>query len=113
MWRLIVRRSPLVASPGYVHCPADAPLLLLADCDGSNGYRVLPFREQLQFSANQWRNLGRVCQLPSYCSNNNPIDHRPFFHIRKLATIADAAEHRARSRSNRAHNHTHRSASGR
>ncbi len=61
--------------------PADAPLLLLADCGGSNGYRVLLFREQLQCLANQLGKTIRVCHLPPYCSKYNPIDHRLFCHI--------------------------------
>jgi hypothetical protein len=31
---------------GRWHYPADSPLLLLADCSGSNGYRVPVSREQ-------------------------------------------------------------------
>lgn len=60
---------------------ADAPLLLLADCGGSNGYRVLLFREQLQRLANQLSKTVRVCHLPPYCSKYNPIDHRLFCHL--------------------------------
>lgn len=61
--------------------PADAPLLLLADCGGSNGYRVALFREQLQLLASQLGKVIRVCHLPPYCSKYNPIDHRLFCHI--------------------------------
>jgi hypothetical protein len=61
--------------------PADAPLLLLADCGGSNGYRVPLFREQLQLLASQLGKVIRVCHLPPYCSKYNPIDHRLFCHI--------------------------------
>ena len=61
--------------------PAEAPLLLLADCGGSNGYRVPLFREQLQLLANQLGKVIRVCHLPPYCSKYNPIDHRLFCHI--------------------------------
>lgn len=61
--------------------PADAPLLLLADCGGSNGYRVPLFREQLQLLANQLSKVIRVCHVPPYCSKYNPIDHRLFCHI--------------------------------
>lgn len=60
---------------------AEAPLLLLADCGGSNGYRVLLFREQLQLLASQLGKVIRVCHLPPYCSKYNPIDHRLFCHI--------------------------------
>lgn len=60
---------------------ADAPLLLLADCGGSNGYRVPLFREQLQLLASQLGKTIRVCHLPPYCSKYNPIDHRLFCHV--------------------------------
>lgn len=66
---------------GKWHYPAEAPLLLLADCGGSNGYRVSLFREQLQRLANQLGKVIRVCHLPPYCSKYNPIDHRLFCHI--------------------------------
>jgi hypothetical protein len=81
--------------------PADAPLLLLADCGGSNGYRVLLFREHLQLLANQLGKVIRVCHLPPYCSKYNPIDHRLFCHIsrslqslllRSIELIRDAIE---------------------
>jgi len=61
--------------------PVDAPFLLLADCGGSNGYRLALFREQLQCLANQLGKTIRVCHLPPYCSKYNPIDHRLFCHI--------------------------------
>ena len=61
--------------------PAEAPLLLLADGGGSNGYRIPLFREQLQLLANQLGKVIRVCHLPPYCSKYNPIDHRLFCHI--------------------------------
>lgn len=59
----------------------DAPILLLADCGGSNGYRVPLFREQLQHLATRLQRTIRVCHLPPYCSKYNPIDHRLFCHI--------------------------------
>ena len=59
----------------------DAPILLLADCGGSNGYRVPLFREQLQHLANRLGRTIRVCHIPPYCSKYNPIDHRLFCHI--------------------------------
>lgn len=61
--------------------PAEAPLLLLADCGGSNGYRVPLFRNRLQQLANQLSKVIRVCHLPPYCSKYNPIDHRLFCHV--------------------------------
>jgi hypothetical protein len=82
--------------------PADAPLLLLADCGGSNGYRVSLFREQLQCLANQLGKIIRVCHLPPYCSKYNPIDHRLFCHIsrslqslmlRSIELIREAINH--------------------
>lgn len=60
---------------------ADSPILLLADCGGSNGYRVTLFRDQLQQLANRLRRTIRVSHLPPYCSKYNPIDHRVFCHI--------------------------------
>lgn len=59
----------------------DCPILLLADCGGSNGYRVTLFRDQLQQLANRLSRTIRVCHLPPYCSKYNPIDHRVFCHI--------------------------------
>jgi len=58
-----------------------APVLLLADCGGSNGYRVTLFREQLQNLANRLQRTIRVSHIPPYCSKYNPIDHRVFCHI--------------------------------
>jgi hypothetical protein len=73
---------------GKWHYDADAPLLLLADCGGSNGYRVPLFREQLQLLANRWGRTIRVSHLPPYCSKYNPIDHRLFCHVsRSLASL--------------------------
>jgi hypothetical protein len=62
----------------YVH---NTPILLLADCGGSNGYRVTLFRDQLQQLATRLGRTIRVCHLPPYCSKYNPIDHRVFCHI--------------------------------
>lgn len=61
--------------------PANSPILLLADCGGSNGYRVPLFREQLQDLADLLQAPIRVCHLPPYCSKYNPIDHRLFCHV--------------------------------
>lgn len=61
--------------------PADSPILLLADCGGSNGYRVPLFREQIQLLADRLNRNIRVCHLPPYCSKYNPIDHRLFCHV--------------------------------
>jgi len=74
------------------------PTLLLADCGGSNGYRVPLFRQQLyRLSQHLGRTL-RVCHLPPYCSKYNPIDHRLFCHISRslqamqLTSIEDVQE---------------------
>jgi len=57
------------------------PILLLADCGGSNGYRVPLFRQQLYRLSQHLERTLRVCHLPPYCSKYNPIDHRLFCHI--------------------------------
>ncbi len=57
------------------------PILLLADCGGSNGYRVPLFRERLSWLAKELELTFRVCHIPPYCSKHNPIDHRLFCHL--------------------------------
>ena len=57
------------------------PVLLLADCGGSNGYRVSLFRQQLYRLGQRLGRTFRVCHLPPYCSKYNPIDHRLFCHL--------------------------------
>ena len=57
------------------------PMLLLADCGGSNGYRVPLFRERLFGLSQRLERTIRVCHLPPYCSKYNPIDHRVFCHL--------------------------------
>jgi Rhodopirellula transposase DDE domain len=57
------------------------PILLIADCGGSNGYRVPLFRERLSRLANQLQLTFRVSHVPPYCSKYNPIDHRLFCHL--------------------------------
>ena len=65
-----------------------ARFLLLADCGGSNGYRVPLFRQQLHQLSQLLRRTFRVCHLPPYCSKYNPIDHRLFCHLsRSLQAI--------------------------
>ena len=56
-------------------------ILLLADCGGSNGYRLPLFRERLCDVATRLEVPIRVAHLPPYCSKYNPIDHRLFCHI--------------------------------
>jgi Rhodopirellula transposase DDE domain len=58
-----------------------SPILLLADCGGSNGYRVPLFRERLHRLSQILGRTFRVCHLPPYCSKYNPIDHRLFCHL--------------------------------
>jgi hypothetical protein len=73
---------------GVHNYPAKGPILLLADCGGSNGYRVPLFREQLQLLANRINRIIRVSHIPPYCSKYNPIDHRLFCHVtRSLQAI--------------------------
>ena len=67
---------------------ATSPILLLADCGGSNGYRVPLFRQQLYQLSQLLGRTFRVCHLPPYCSKYNPIDHRLFCHLsRSLQAI--------------------------
>ena len=67
---------------------ARSPILLLADCGGSNGYRVPLFRQQLHRLSQKLDRTFRVCHLPPYCSKYNPIDHRLFCHLsRSLRAI--------------------------
>lgn len=56
-------------------------MLVLADCGGSNGYRVSLFRERLCEVATRLEIPIRVAHLPPYCSKYNPIDHRLFCHL--------------------------------
>lgn len=60
---------------------AESPILLLADCGGSNGYRVPLFRQRLHHLSQKLNRDIRVCHLPPYCSKYNPIDHRLFCHL--------------------------------
>jgi hypothetical protein len=66
---------------GKWHYDGDSPILLLADCGGSNGYRVKLFQDRLQQLSNQLKREIRVSHIPPYCSKYNPIDHRLFCHI--------------------------------
>lgn len=58
-----------------------SPILVLADCGGSNGYRVPLFRERLFELSQRLARTIRVGHLPAYCSKYNPIDHRVFCHL--------------------------------
>ena len=66
---------------GKRHYDSTSPILLLADCGGSNGYRVPLFRQQLYELSQRLNRTFRVCHLPPYCSKYNPIDHRLFCHL--------------------------------
>lgn len=61
--------------------PKAGGLLVLADCGGSNGYRVPLYREHLYKLASLIGMPIRVAHLPPYCSKYNPIDHRLFCHL--------------------------------
>ena len=68
--------------------PQEVPILLLADCGGSNGYRGNLFRDLLQQLSNRLQRTIRVSHIPPYCSKYNPIDHRLFCHVhRSLSSI--------------------------
>lgn len=56
-------------------------ILVLADCGGSNGYRVPLYRQCLHDLARTIDLPIRVAHLPPYCSKYNPIDHRLFCHL--------------------------------
>lgn len=58
-----------------------SPILVLADCGGSNGYRVPLFRQRLYELSGRLERTIRVCHIPPYCSKYNPIDHRVFCHL--------------------------------
>lgn len=66
---------------GRQQYPRAGGMLVLADCGGSNGYRVALFREQLWHTAVRLDLPIRVSHLPPYCSKYNPIDHRLFCHL--------------------------------
>lgn len=81
---------------------ATSPILLLADCGGSNGYRVPLFRQELHALSQLLGRTFRVCHLPPYCSKYNPIDHRLFCHLSRslqamqltsIEVIQDAIQH--------------------
>jgi hypothetical protein len=61
--------------------PQAEDLLILCDAGGSNGYRRLLFKEQLQRVADATGLRIRVAHYPTGCSKYNPIEHRLFPHI--------------------------------
>lgn len=66
---------------GRVRYAGAEGMLILADCGGSNGYRVALYRERLHRVAVALGIPIRVAHLPPYCSKYNPIDHRLFCHL--------------------------------
>jgi len=65
------------------HLYPDAPeLLVLADAGGSNGYRPLRWKQQLQVKVADAFGLPvTVCHYPTGASKWNPIEHRLFSQI--------------------------------
>jgi hypothetical protein len=66
---------------GQVTYPNVRRLLITADGGGSNGYRVRPWRRELQKLADELRLMVDVCHLPSGTSRWNKIEHRMFCHL--------------------------------
>jgi len=67
---------------GRVEFPGIYQLLILADCGGSNGYRVRAWKQQLQVKLSD--SLGvivTVCHYPPGCSKWNPVERRLFSFI--------------------------------
>lgn len=58
-------------------------LLILADCGGSNGYRCLAWKHELQQFSNRHRIKITVSHYPPGTSKWNPIEHRLFSAISK------------------------------
>jgi hypothetical protein len=62
--------------------PQDAPLLILSDAGGSDGYRPRVWKQQLQEQLSDPFGLAVVvCHYATGCSKWNPIEHRLFSHI--------------------------------
>ena len=61
--------------------PEATSLLAIADCGGSNGYRVRLWKTELQFLADEIKIPIRVCHLPPGTSKWNKIEHRLFSFI--------------------------------
>ena len=68
-------------SYGRKRYPTAEQLLLLCDAGGSNSYRRLAFKEELQRAADKSGLWIRVAHYPTGCSKYNPIEHRLFPHI--------------------------------
>lgn len=69
---------------GKSRYPEAGGMLILADCGGSNGYRVPLYQERLHRVAVSLGLPIRVAHLPPYCSKYNPIDHRLFCHLTRV-----------------------------
>lgn len=86
----------------YGHAPS---LLLLCDCGGSNGYRLMHFKQVLCELAEELRLDIQVAHYPPGCSKYNPIEHRLFCHVSRslravvLRTIEVAKTYIARTTS--------------
>jgi hypothetical protein len=67
---------------GARHYPDADRLLVLADCGGSNGYRIRLWKHQLQVAFCDRVGLQvKVCHYPPGSSKWNPIEHRMFSFI--------------------------------
>ena len=61
--------------------PNATSLLIIADCGGSNGYRVRLWKIELQALADEFQLPISVCHLPPGTSKWNKIEHRLFSFI--------------------------------
>ena len=69
---------------GTKHYPDADRLLILADCGGSNGYRIRLWKYQLQLAfCDRFGLHVKVCHYPPGSSKWNPIEHRMFCFISK------------------------------
>jgi hypothetical protein len=67
---------------GSRYYPDAEQLLVLADCGGSNGYRIRLWKQQLQVALCDHFGLQvKVCHYPPGSSKWNPIEHRMFSFI--------------------------------
>jgi len=66
---------------GQKRYPDAEQLLLLCDAGGSNSYRRLAFKEELQRVSDKTGLWIRVAHYPTGCSKYNPIEHRLFPHV--------------------------------
>jgi hypothetical protein len=67
---------------GSVHYPNADRLLILADCGGSNGYRIRLWKHRFQVAfCNRFNLQVKLCHYPPGSSKWNPIEHRMFSFI--------------------------------